>query len=650
MGSRTSIRIFLLGRFEVVRGEQILPAAVWSRRKAATLLQRLALERRLLKDQAIEALWPETDPAAGANNLYRTLHSLRQTLDAQLGTGVSAEIVGFDDGVLALDESVWVDAEAFTGLSGLDPDAPPERRVDQFERALELYQGELLPDERYAEWTFVPREALRWRQRELRLALAAHARDAGDYPAAIAALRTLLDQDSVDEPVHRELMRVYAEAGQRHEALRQYQACVDALADELDAPPEQATEALHAQILQAAVVPPATPGQTTPAPPGAAAERAPPLVGRQRELAGIRRSLERARGGQGRVLWIAGDMGSGKTRLAAEALRLAAAEGMTVLSGAAYEPEGQLPYQPFREAFDRHLAEQRAHAPNPVALPRRAGGGDAREERWAVFRATATALSDAAAQAPVLFAVDDPYAADEASLQLFHYLARHTRSSPVVLLATYRSDRVTAPAAPLNRLRRSLYRERLSETIRLAPLASQATAQLVAHLLGGPAAPELAQSICELAGGNPRFVEALARALRSSDRLDRYAGMWRLPAGFDLAAVLPAELGELVRAQAQGLGPTAAAALDAAAVIGVSFRFEPLRRVAELPDGALLDALDAALAGRLLDETADGYRFRYPLTRHILCAGLSGERRSRLRRRLAEVSSAAGEPSGRQGT
>lgn len=116
-------------------------------------MQLLALERRLLKDQAIEALWPETDPVAGANNLYRTLYSLRQTLDTQLGAGASAETVGFDD--------------------------------------------------------------------------------------AIAGLRTLLAQDSVDEPVHRELMHVYAEAGQRHEALRQYQACVDVLADELDAPPSR---------------------------------------------------------------------------------------------------------------------------------------------------------------------------------------------------------------------------------------------------------------------------------------------------------------------------------------------------------------------------------------------------------------------------
>jgi DNA-binding SARP family transcriptional activator len=79
--SRINPQYFLLGRFEVTRDAQILRAKDWSRRKTALLLQRLALEGRLVKDQAIDFLWPEATLEAGANNLYRTLHALRQTLD-----------------------------------------------------------------------------------------------------------------------------------------------------------------------------------------------------------------------------------------------------------------------------------------------------------------------------------------------------------------------------------------------------------------------------------------------------------------------------------------------------------------------------------------------------------------------------------------
>src|SRR2546422_9722719 len=109
----SSIHIFLLGRFEVTHGERILQISSWPRRKAAALLQRLALERRLLKEQAIEFLWPEIDPTSGANNLYRTLHTLRQTLDTALGLGTAEATFVFQDGVFDLANAVWVDVADF---------------------------------------------------------------------------------------------------------------------------------------------------------------------------------------------------------------------------------------------------------------------------------------------------------------------------------------------------------------------------------------------------------------------------------------------------------------------------------------------------------------------------------------------------------
>ena len=60
-----SVHIYLLGRFEVVRDQRILKVDAWSRRKAALLLQLLALERRAVKDQVIEILWPESAAKLG---------------------------------------------------------------------------------------------------------------------------------------------------------------------------------------------------------------------------------------------------------------------------------------------------------------------------------------------------------------------------------------------------------------------------------------------------------------------------------------------------------------------------------------------------------------------------------------------------------
>ena len=506
----SSIHIFLLGRFEVARGERILQASAWTRRKAAALLQRLALERRLLKEQAIEFLWPEVDPNSGANSLYRTLHTLRQTLDTALGPGTSEATMAFQDGVFTLMEAVWVDVTAFHSLvQAGDPTS--------LTAALHLYTGALLPDDLYAEWTLVPRDTLRREQREARLTLAALARDTHEYSRAVALLTPLLAQDPADEPVHRELMHMYALAGRRHEALRQYKACVDALAAELDVPPDSQTTALYTSIINGEMAPPPAsilptwvmPSQTVPA-----FEGETPLVGRQRELETLQAWLRSAWQRRGQVLFLAGDSGVGKTHLALELLREAAASGMITLYSAAYEQEGQLPYQPFIEAFDRYLTEhQHALDENPITHFKRPGSSDPQQDHWALFKASATFLTNLPAHSPVILLVDDLHATDDTSLQPFHYLARQTRAAPVMLLATYRTDIVTSVATPFSTLLNALYREHLSETLHLTPLAETAVASIVAHLLGNEASPALLEAVSDIAEGNPFFVHEIARML-----------------------------------------------------------------------------------------------------------------------------------------
>lgn len=624
-----SVRIFLLGRFEVARGERILGETAWSRRKAAALLQRLALEGRLLKEQAIEFLWPEANPASGANNLYRTLHALRQTLDTALGPGAAEATFVFQDGVLALVDSVWVDVAEFELLARSD-------EPSALAAALDLYGGDLLPDERYAEWTLIPRETLHRRHRDARLALAARTRDAA---RAIDLLTPLLAQDPADEVVHRELMRLYALSGRRHEALRQYQACTEALAGELDVPPAPETEELYSKILNGELVPPPAPVPprwVPPTPVSVEVEHGPPLIGRQAELDSLRRWVGAARSGRPQTLFLAGDPGVGKTRLASEFLQLVASEGMTVLLGAAYEQEGQLPYQPFIEAFDHYLAEhRRSLEENPITYFRRSGVSDPQQEHWALFKAAAAFLTGLATRTPVVLLVDDLHAADEASLQLFHYLARQTRAAPVFLLATYRSEAAASVTTPFATLLNSLYREHLSETLALGRLAEDAVARMLAHTLGGEVEGTLIAAVYSITEGNPFFVQEIATALLKDGQVEKAGERWRLKAGTNLH--MPAGLSGLLRERVRRLGPPVESTLTAAAVIGREFGFDVLRGVATLPDGPLLDALDAALTGRLLEETAGGYRFRHALIRHALYNALSRGRRAWLHGQTAEA-------------
>src|SRR5512142_2242513 len=105
------LRVHLLGRFEVVRDDAPIPAHAWRRRRPADLLKLVALApgRVLSRDQVVETLWPEKDPASGANNLHRALYDLRQILGGRW--------VDLEHGRVAMSPEVWTDIDAFEAAS-----------------------------------------------------------------------------------------------------------------------------------------------------------------------------------------------------------------------------------------------------------------------------------------------------------------------------------------------------------------------------------------------------------------------------------------------------------------------------------------------------------------------------------------------------
>src|SRR5205823_4301372 len=117
-----------------------------------------------------------------------------------------------------------------------------------YQVALDLYQGDLLPDDRYAEWADDQREALRGDYLALLVELAALHEARGEYAAAIAALERVVAQEPAHEAAHQGLMRLHARAGYRHQALRQYQQLTRALREALDAEPDPASERLYQEI------------------------------------------------------------------------------------------------------------------------------------------------------------------------------------------------------------------------------------------------------------------------------------------------------------------------------------------------------------------------------------------------------------------
>jgi len=143
------VKIGLLGGFRASAGGAEVGDGAWRLRKARELVKLLALARghRLHREQAMDALWPDLDPSAAANNLNQAVHVARRALGA--GT------IEARDGLLLLDAEVDVDDFEAAAAVALRSRAAPALRS-----ALGLYGGELLPENRYDDFVAERREEL----------------------------------------------------------------------------------------------------------------------------------------------------------------------------------------------------------------------------------------------------------------------------------------------------------------------------------------------------------------------------------------------------------------------------------------------------------------------------------------------------------
>jgi predicted ATPase len=281
--------------------------------------------------------------------------------------------------------------------------------------AVELYRADFLTgftladSPEFDEWQFFLAESLR---RELASALERLARSYGiqgdaERELAIAYARRWLALDPLHEPAHQQLMQLYAWAGQQALALRQYQECVRLLDEELGIPPSAETSILFETIKARRISPPplvSSPSKPDPSPassPQVVSSQLPSFldsneaelidleqpvfVAREHELTQLDDFLDLALAGRGRVVFVIGEAGRGKTLLVQEfARRAQARQADLIVAGGncnAYTGQGD-PYLPFREILGllagdvetRWTAKaiQRSHAQRLWALMPRA--------------------------------------------------------------------------------------------------------------------------------------------------------------------------------------------------------------------------------------------------------------------------------------
>jgi predicted ATPase/DNA-binding SARP family transcriptional activator/DNA-binding CsgD family transcriptional regulator len=323
IGELEAVRIWLLGGFRISVGSfRRIEEDEWRLKKAGSLLKLLALApaHRLHREQAMDLLWPELDSDAALNNLHHALHIARRTLEPSAPVGAASGYLRLRGESLSLFPAgpVWVDVEAFeeaatTARHALEPSA--------YRAAVDLYSGELLPQDRYEAWAEERRSQLREVYLSLLLDMAGFYEERRQFGEAIEALGRVVAEDPPHEGAHVGLIRLYALSGRRREALRQYERLREALFREFGAEPEAATVRLHEEIwagtfpLAHSPLAAGSPSEELPAAGPGGRNNLPvartSFIGRERETLDVKRLLAMTR-----LLTLTGVGGSGKTRLA----------------------------------------------------------------------------------------------------------------------------------------------------------------------------------------------------------------------------------------------------------------------------------------------------------------------------------------------
>ena len=362
----------------------------------------------------------------------------------------------------------------------------------------------------------------------------------------------------------------------------------------------------------------------------------PLVVGREREQRTLRDHLDRAIRQQGGVVLLGGEAGIGKTTLVESLTADAEDRGALVLWGHCYDLTTTPPYGPWLEIARRYTAG--GHDPPFPAFFHDSSALAAIGTREQLFAEVSGFFTSRSARQPVMLVIDDLQWADDGSLGLLRFLARESGAHPLLIIATYRSEEVMS-GHPLAALLPVLLRESPAERIEVRQLEARSHRQLLAarYRLDDDNLTRLSAYLEEHAEGNPLYVTELLRTLEDEGILAKHQDEWTL--GELSRAVVPPLLREVIDARIARLSAETRKLLPIAAVIGQQVEIELWLAVSGGQDDTLLDALDEAVAARVLTALDDGSRLRFShaLIRQSVYESVLPPRRRLWHRKVAEL-------------
>ncbi len=628
------------------------------RQRAVLALLSTARGTALSAQRIISALWDDAPPSSAAAALQAYVSNLRRVVEPDRRQREAGKVIVSTESGYALrlpDEAV--DAWRFEAAVRGAREAGPAQAARLLADALGLWRGPAyaeFADERWARAEAARLEELRCQAGE---AQAEAMLGAGRAVSAVVLTEVLTREQPLREEGWRLLALALWATGRQAEALDALRRGSRLLREALGPLPSPVLADLESAVLDGRTdvlwravpadgdglmpisrteddaAPKPSPPLPSPSPsqapdlsardasPGAST----PFVGRREELDAIAAAAQETRHGGGLVL-VTGEAGVGKSRILARAGEQLAAQGWNIVVGRCPQFEGAPPAWAWATAL-RTLAELLPPTrPEAVAALLEDSGRttapapNAAAARFLLHRAVGEWITAAAGVAPLALFLDDLHRADRETLALLEHVAQ-LGAPGLLIVAAHRPDELEDTLADAL----AVLARRRPRRLALAGLSGPEVSALIATVHDRPVDRVVVAAIAERTGGNPFYVMECARLLRTEGAL---ATMSEVPQG----------VRDVLRRRISRLSADAVSILRLAAVAGAESAVPVLLHAAELPAGAAIDALEAAVvAGLLVEPAPDRVAFAHALTRDAVYADLTRVRRGRLHGRIADA-------------
>lgn len=383
------------------------------------------------------------------------------------------------------------------------------------------------------------------------------------------------------------------------------------------------------------------------------------FVGRENEFANLREACDAAATGEGRVVGLVAEAGSGKSRLCHEFKQECRRSGMRIIEGSARSNAGNVPLlavlELFRSFFDLTIQDKSADARDKIAtwvadhepklesaLPllfeflsieeegAEPSGIDPQVRQRQLVGMLRHLVGLVSKDTPALVLVEDLHWLDESSGQFLEALVDAQSRSRSLLLLNYRPE-----------FRAQWMQASHCRQIALQPLGSEDVGSLLANLVGTDSSVgSLHTPILERTKGNPFFIEEIVRTLAETGQLAGEKGSYTFTGDVSDLGV-PETVKAVLAARIDRLAAQDKAVLQAASVIGKDFEEPVLESISGLTVAELGDALTSLQRSEFIEETelfpVARFTFRHPLVVETALGSLMRKRRRELHAKVAQI-------------